>query len=183
MNTRMLVPVTARLAGEMEKTQELIREMSGITQLINDRHHYVDAAQRLEALVMAALSAASSITPTARNVQAFAKFDMGAQTMLAREITNAVGYLRDVASELLAEGEFSQYSREDTDRVFAHLETLHQILEGAILTQAKINLAEIAATGTRPLIETANELAAARWGEPAVEECHSYRLDPFAQED
>ena len=66
-NVRMITPVTPKLAGELAATERVLASLDKLEALhglgnqrgLNDRAHYVEVADTLEALAIATLSATS----------------------------------------------------------------------------------------------------------------------------
>lgn len=160
----MITPVTPKLAAELAATESLLAKLDKVADQarglgVNDRDHYVRTVDTLEALAVATLAATSSVPLTAMATQPGARFDIGAGSSLAHQVTESVAYLRETASELLARGGFSPYKRDATNVALTHLKGLYSLLLTGIITQAEDDLAVVKAKGVNDLLISADTLA------------------------
>lgn len=166
MGAPMIVHVTERLKNELAATGRVLAALDKEEAArrhsrngLNDKDHFVQVVESLEPLVLATLGATTSVPLTAMSVQPGARFDMGAGTQLAHQVTAVVAYLRDTAAELLAVGGFSQYARDNVDVALAYLKKLNGLLLAGIIKQAEADLDTVKGKGASPLIAAAERLA------------------------
>lgn len=163
---QMVVPVTQQLKDELANTGRVLAAMNEkATQAprnrVNDRDHFVGVIETLDPLVMATLTAMSSVPLTGKVREPGACFDMGAGTQLAHHVTGTVAYLRDTVTGQLATGGFNQYKSDAVDVALSYLRKLNGLLLAAIIKQAEADLEAVKAKGAVPLIEAADLLAKA----------------------
>lgn len=166
MGTPMIVNVTDQLKAELAATGRVLAALDKeeadrrhSRNALNDRDHFVQVIESLEPLVIATLAATSSVPLTAMAVTPGARFDMGAGTQLAHQVTGCVAYLRDTATELLARGGFSQYASDNTAVALGTLKKLNGLLLAGIIKQAEADLDTVKGKGASPLIAAAERLA------------------------
>lgn len=155
--SEQMAPVTDTLAKALNTTFTVlgIIDTRGAS---NDKDHYAETVQQLEDLTVAVLSATSSL-PLINVRPAGARFDIGAGTNLAEQVSDSVAYLRGEASALLARNSFSQFERKHADKAVGHLRGLYGLLLSAVTYQARADLNRIADKGPDGLIMAAEQLA------------------------
>lgn len=159
MFTHMITPVTEQLRAELCDVEDFLSQTDKST--ANDREHYAPVVESLEALTMSVLGATTSVPLTQRFTDSRACFDLGSKTELYGAVTEAVTYLKDTASEVLAAGGLSSYENTATLAALSHLRKLFGLLQYGILKQAQDHLAAVNQLGgIMPLMAAADKLAA-----------------------
>lgn len=153
-----MAPVTDTLSKVMAQTFAVLKAIDtrGNT---NDKDHYAEVATQLEELTVAILSASSSL-PLIGVRPTGARFDIGAGTTLAEQVTACSEYLREDASALLLRASrLSAYESKNVTVAVDLLRGLYGTIKTAITTQARVDLTALSNAGSDNLVQAATLLA------------------------
>lgn len=158
---QQIVAVTNRLKKELTNTSVLIKSVENNGQKLNDRNDYGRIVAQLDTLAAAVTSAYGEAGTFLAGTPTSARFDMSAETHLARYLSGTVEYLRNTASGLLAQDTFSQYDRDNVNNAIGWLQNLYGLVTKGIQSQARNDMSELLERGPLSLIEAAETLARA----------------------
>lgn len=163
MSVEMIVFVTKQLGNELAATGRVLaaadKDAATPRKGVNDKTHYTEVTEQLEALTVAVLGAASAQPFIGMATVTGARFDLGASTVLAHHVSATVGYLRNTATPLVAAGEFSLYQSDNAGVALAMLRKLSGLVLSGIVKQAEGDLVAVRGKGASTLVAAADRLA------------------------
>jgi hypothetical protein len=160
----LICPVTQGLRNELLAADAMItthREKGA-----NDRAHYGEAVQQLEALALSLL-AAPTVGSLLQPRQDIARIDLAPDGALCKHLAEVVEYLRTTATDLLREiaGPLSLYASDHVRTAMGHLSALYNLAVTSIRRVAEEDLMAIRKNGVLDLLTAADALALVRLGE------------------
>jgi hypothetical protein len=159
----LICPVTQGLRNELLAADAMItthREKGA-----NDRAHYGEAVQQLEALALSLL-AAPTVGSLLQPRQDLARIDLAPDGALAKHLAEVVEYLRTTATDLLREiaGPLSLYASDHVRTAMGHLAALYNLAVTSIRRVAEEDLMAIRKNGLLDLLVVADAIAQVRNG-------------------
>lgn len=153
--SHLILPVTKDLIAALDKAFEQNARMEVVGKA-SDHNDFYPVVEALDGLTTAVLHAHAQGFLTVRPTIG-ARFDCGPETNTARNLSSAVGYLRDTASPLLKKGAsaLQKYSGQNAVEAWAHLIDLYQAVIGSIQRMVREDLEAAESIGPGQLIRVA----------------------------